>query len=423
MEPPAKLHKEASSQQLFVLLEEDVDAEAPQQPAEDSPPQGSPAALPGRRLCGGWRDARLVAAAVALLLAAQLAALALAARFGRGGLSRRQLLPAEQKSVFGSLRLPERLPPPPAPQILTHGHPAYHCTYGVARSCPARELLANPELHEVATENLMQVGRGILVAADRDAVRATVAAGFRNLSRQLDTRAPAAARALAQLELSRAQKDAVLSSLRLASLPKVQRVGFEVSLAIRQSVSLRRGVIRRHVEDMLRSNIKEIEGLRDEVIPPSLLAFWDTSHQWEMTLEPENIQVMEAFHGGKFFGSMNASFYATFLPTLPKKLPTEEKMYGVWSGVLEEGKVVLNTIKLISRSRGLELDLPASTTSLSDNIDVKDLGSEVLSCELHEGSSMNNLMKAFFCPLKYGSQGIDALRAASSMARLRGNSA
>jgi len=220
---------------------------------------------------------------------------------------------------------------------------------------------------------------------------------------------------LARIELTVSQKNAVLTLMRLMSVPEVQRIGFEVALAIRRSVSLEKDVIKRHIEEMLANNIEEIRETRDDTVPDSVLALWGSGHAWEMTLEPENVKVMEAFRGGEFFGSMNASFYAESLPKTPERMPAQEKAYAVWGGVLEHGRALLDTVKLISWSSGVELRPPAWVTSLGDNIDVKDLGSELLSCELHKKSGMNNLMKAFFCPLKYGTQGMDALRAAGQL--------
>jgi len=99
----------------------------------------------------------------------------------------------------------------------------------------------------------------------------------------------------------------------------------------------------------------------------------------------------------------------------PKKLPAEEKAYGAWGGVLEQGRVFIDIIKLVSAAHGVELLVPPQATALAVNIDVKDLGSELLSCELYQEDGMNNFMKALFCPLKYGSQGLDAFRAVHAM--------
>merc|ERR1712227_392005 len=83
----------------------------------------------------------------------------------------------------------------------------------------------------------------------------------------------------------------------------------------------------------------------------------------------------------------------------------------MWGGTLEAARALLDVIALIGDASGKKIEMPAWATSLEENIDVKDLGTELLSCELHKNESINNFMKAIFCPLKYGTQGMDALRA------------
>jgi hypothetical protein len=317
----------------------------------------------------------------------------------------------QQKSsmVIGTPDLPDALPAAPTPKVRMMGHPAYHCSWQANKYCPAGTLLSSAEVFEVATENILRVAHGILVHADRDLVRDTVQAGFKNLSTQLHIRSPDAMQALTRMELTKAQKNAVLTLLRIRTVPEVQRIGYEVALAVRGSLSTETAVTRSHVEEMLTSNIKEIEDVREDTVPEKLETIWGTKHLWDMTLDAENVHMMEAFSNGHLFGSMNTSFYDHFLPKTPKHLPQEEKAYAVWGSVLEESRALLGLIRMLEED--ITLHVKASVTSLAANIDLKDLGSELLSCELHEGKGMNNLMKALFCPLKYGTQGLEAMRA------------
>mmetsp|Transcript_52641 Transcript_52641/g.104503 ORF Transcript_52641/g.104503 Transcript_52641/m.104503 type:complete len:470 (-) Transcript_52641:693-2102(-) len=336
---------------------------------------------------------------------------------------RESLSPPRQKSiVIGSRHVPKGLQPAPKPKIMFVGHPSYHCVYPMAEDCPARELFWNAEVHEVVTENLMQVGRGLLVHADRDLVRNTVAAGFRNISLNVMRHAPKIADQMFRLRISEAEKNLVLTSLRLISLPEVQRLGFEVAMAIRRSLSHDRGNIQHVIEEMLEAKLDDISNMVHELISPPLLKLWGPGHarhQWDMTLESENIDVMTHVDGGKFYGSMNATFYANAHGGAPGYLPREEKAYGAWGGILEEGRALLDVIRLIVRSSGNgDLEVPGWAASLTSNVDMQDLGRELLSCELHEEDGMDNFMKAIFCPLKYGTQGIDALRAVAQVRRI-----
>jgi hypothetical protein len=309
------------------------------------------------------------------------------------------------------------LPAPPQPHIMHMGHPAYHCTYGPAAKCPASELLFNAEVHEVCTENLMRVGRGLFKHADREIVRDAVSAGFRNISRQLAQRWPEAMQQLEQVTFTEREKNSLVSALRLMSVPSVQRIGFEVALAVRRSLSFEPQIVRQKVQEMLQSNVAELMRLREDLISGRLQELWgDSGLNFALTLQPENLQVMEAFHEGEFFGSMSADFYAQNRSGAPGRLPPEEKSYGAWGGVLEEGRVFLGLVRLAARASGhADTHFPAEATALSSNVDVRDLGSELLSCELHKKDGMNNFMKALFCPLKYGSQGLEALRSLDQM--------
>jgi len=342
----------------------------------------------------------------------------------QSGPGEESLRPPQQNSiVIGSRHVPKGLQPAPRPKIMIMGHPSYHCVYPMAQHCPAKELFWNAEVHEVVTENIMQVGRGLLVHADRDLVRNTVAAGFRNISLNVMKQAPTIAEKMSRLRISEAEKNLVLTSLRLISLPEVQRIGFKVALAIRRSLSHNRDTIQHKIEEMLHANFDEITNLLHELVSPPLLKLWGPGHarhQWDLTLESENIHVMTTVDGGKFYGSMNASFYADAHGGAPGYLPWEEKAYGAWGGILEEGRALLDVIRLIVRSSGNgNLAVPGWAASLADNVDMQDLGRELLSCELHEEDGMDNFMKAIFCPLKYGTQGIDALRAVAQMWRIK----
>jgi len=273
------------------------------------------------------------------------------------------------------------------------------------RSWSAGELFWSPEVHEVATENLMQVGKGLLVHADRDGIRTAVARAFRNVSLRLEAREHSAAAMLATLRLSEAEKGAVLTSLRLLSMPQVQSIGLDVGLAIRSSASTDPTIVEDTIEAAVRPHLAGIERLRDDLVSGTLFELWGVGKRWRMSLAPENIQVMQASHGGKLYTGS-----ASEIP------PLEEKNLVVLGGVLEEARALLDVLSLCAHREGQDLHVPAWATSMGDNIE---LGPGLLSCELgfaHDvKADFKDFMRALFCPLKYGSQGIDALRAVSDL--------
>jgi hypothetical protein len=281
--------------------------------------------------------------------------------------------------------------------------------------CPAGALFQNPEVHEAAAANLMEVGRnGFLATRDWSTVKAAVVAGFRRINDELSDKAPKAARQLGLIQLSEQQKDAVLSSMRLISEPRVQRIGFEVGQAIRNCPSTDKEQLKRLIEERLKPRLPELLKLRNELMPEPLLELWATDHQWDMTLDPENVQVMQAKQGGKFapaFVSLGDVYRLGRAPT-----ESGSKSYSLTGGVVEEARALIDLIKACTRLFGQDLQVPERATSLAGTFN---FDAEALSCELRaaDGDARINEMKALFCPLKFGTQGLDALRAAADMDR------
>merc|ERR1719356_162840 len=94
------------------------------------------------------------------------------------------------------------------------------------------------------------------------------------------------------------------------------------------------------------------------------------------------------------------------------------KTLGAIGGVVEEGRALIDIIKLCAHIIRGESDPPLLATSMAGTLDFKN---NVLSCQLSSGaaelgkSSEVDFAKAIFCPLKFGVQGLDALRAVPNM--------
>jgi len=287
------------------------------------------------------------------------------------------------------------------------------CDYREIPVCPAWDLFSNPEVHEVATENILRVGHQLLGPTDRQTVMAAVATGFKNISSQLQSRAPLVAGELTMLQLTEQEKDAVLSSLRLLSDSRVQVLGRNVAQAIRDCGSPDRDYVRSCIETAMQPRLTEITDLRREVVPKGLRQLWGVGNKWDMTLDPENILAMQTSHGGRF-AAVSASLQDIYaMGTTNRPTTLSEKNYGIKGGVIEEGRALLDIIKLCTRLTGKELKVPSWAGSLTGNVDLR---AEPLSCELDTTKASSvNFMKALFCALKFGTQGLDALRAASAI--------
>jgi len=209
------------------------------------------------------------------------------------------------------------------------------------------------------------------------------------------------------------QKNAVIDSIRLMSDPRVQGIGRDVGQAIHDSKSTNRAELKRRIQAKLQPRMNEITKLRSEVMPGPLHQAWGGEHQWTMTLDKENIRVMGTYHGDAKYGSIRKSFgsYAHSDELTPFSLTT----YSILGGVLEQGRALLDIIELCGRHFGKHLEVPYWVTYLGGNMEVT---SELLSCEHHFVNPNRldvklNSTSALFCPLKFGTQGMDALKAAA----------
>lgn len=284
------------------------------------------------------------------------------------------------------------------------------CDYADMPYCPAHDILSNPELHTVATKILMRTASGLFSEADESTVRTVVTEGFANISKELKLIDPEAMEELSSVHLTESQKDALLTLLEIIDEPRVQSIGLDVAKAIheRARMSGARDDLRGHIEKRLVARREEILALRDALIPTQLLEFLGHTNQWFMTLHPDNLQVMETVSDGweLVIRGEHDHFTAQTLAST-----RAQRSLDIFAGVLEEGRALLDMIELHAMSLGKQLRVPQLTVSV--NYKKGAIGSEPLSCDLQEGELW--FIKAILCPLKFGTQGLDALRAAAEI--------
>ncbi|CAK0799379.1 unnamed protein product [Prorocentrum cordatum] len=98
-----------------------------------------------------------------------------------------------------------------------------------------------------------------------------------------------------------------------------------------------------------------------------------------MTLDPENVGMMQAYDGGlgsTMFQSLNDVYAAGGMDF---EASENLKSFGAVGGVVEEGRALVDIIKLCARLYTVDTSLPLSATSLAGTLD---FGSNVLSCQL-----------------------------------------
>lgn len=275
-------------------------------------------------------------------------------------------------------------------------------THGGMPACPALGLFDRPEVHHVAAGRLMRIGSSFLGTGDFDTVSKIVAANFGNISLRLQRATPDLAIAMEMIQLSDRQRDAVLACVQLIGDQQVQELGLHVAQAIHSSPSNDRGVpFLRHIRRQLRPRCGSIKALRDKLIPLALRRLWGTGHLWEMTLDLEDTGMMMQT-GSNSFAMEQTQLQSVDLQSIS---------LGLEIGVLEEGRIMIDLIKQIAGLHGKDMRVPAWVTSMA-----KKVRPEQLSCDLRSVTqNSKDVMKAWLCPLKFGSQGLDALRAAEEV--------
>jgi len=338
-----------------------------------------------------FRQRRSLTSAIALgagLLVCGCAALACISRAHRG--SRTWTLSSTGAAVqwWASLRGVDS-------SELAHGS----CDYSMQMSCPARSLLEMPEVHEVVAQNLLRLGRRIVGPQTAPIVKTIVGVCFRNVSKQLERESLQVARELERLRFTRSQKVATLNSLRLLADPRIENIGLDIAEAITNSTMTSAAVV--DLDDAsteLTALLErfEVGALQADLQPVQLL--WSEGRQWSLTLEFESRRSMAGVssHWRDTIDEVEQSAEVAW--GLSAAAVEEETKSAIVAGALVHARVLLDIIKVRAHS-----GVPARVTSLSSYLGVNQ---KAVSCR---GS--DRFLSQFACPLKFGIQGMDALRA------------
>lgn len=260
----------------------------------------------------------------------------------------------------------------------------------------------NSDIHEAVTETLMRMGHKILRPTNRSAVKEIVTKSFLNMSAELHKSAPEMVDELDALQLSEVQKDAVVTTVLLLADPQIRSIGVDAARAIQECASTEKRHLKHSIIEKLQPRLAEIKKLHDEFVPQALRDLWGSDHRWEMTLDPENVRMMQSTIGD-FVSKPNAS----------KLVGARAKSYILLGGALGSGKALLGIIKLCTRVNGTNLSMPTWPTAFSQGID-----REVVRCVADAAEQDEaKFAEAMFCPLKFAMQGLDAVRGVSDIER------
>lgn len=263
----------------------------------------------------------------------------------------------------------------------------------------------------------MRVSRGLLDKTDQPLVKRIVASTFRNITAELQRRSPDTVQQLHRMMFTQRQKNKTLAVLKLVSDKRLRNIGLDVAEAIRDSKAVPervadvREVVRsvRDVQDFVENTLAQtalVELERDEalMLPAELRHFLGMAHQWSRTLDLENLEMM------KSVDSQWRSIEAGWRERPVRATSSLEGLRrAIRAGALEMVRVLLFIIELASYTR-----MPAWIWW--DNTGGEDEPQDGLSCKLDRANAALNLV---LCPLRFGGQGLDALRARSHIANRR----
>lgn len=281
---------------------------------------------------------------------------------------------------------------------------------------PGAAVLASREVRDDVAACVLQAGHSFLEPADRALTAQAVDALLANVSTGLGRGAPGVARGLDRVGLSQGETEAALSTLRLLGNERVQGIGREVAQAIYHSPSADGMYLRQAIEEQLQPKTWELRTLLREVVPASLRRLWQSQGgrqrvQWELTLDTENIHCM---WGGRPHAAQGASSSRSLAA-----LGHREKYAAAAGGALEATKVLLDMLQKCAGSDG-----PPWAAVLGGHGAIAGLPRPqpppAWPCEAGAAAALGparerggaDALKEVLCSLKFGVQGLEALRAA-----------
>lgn len=132
-----------------------------------------------------------------------------------------------------------------------------------------RSLLEGSELTELATDNLMAIGKDSIDHMKRDTLRGHVARSFQDISMSIQEADPEAHRRLGELELNEDDKTSVLHVLRHFGSSRMVSLTQDIVDAARQAKHEggNHEVLQRHLSEKLVPRVSEMRQLSEDLFP------------------------------------------------------------------------------------------------------------------------------------------------------------
>jgi len=166
----------------------------------------------------------------------------------------------------------------------------------------AAQLFHSRELAEVATENVMKIGRGEISPDQRGEVLAHVTARFRNISAEIARRHPGVPAQLDAIQLDARQQRAILDDLRGLSDPRLQALGRDVGLVVHAGLAASQepsSTLAALLQEHFAPRAGALRRLRDELTPAELREDEDEEDGGEgpvLALDAERMSLVQTVH-------------------------------------------------------------------------------------------------------------------------------
>eukprot|EP00929_Paragymnodinium_shiwhaense_P048534 TRINITY_DN2452_c0_g1_i2.p1 TRINITY_DN2452_c0_g1~~TRINITY_DN2452_c0_g1_i2.p1 ORF type:complete len:470 (+),score=111.11 TRINITY_DN2452_c0_g1_i2:83-1411(+) len=332
----------------------------------------------------------------------------------------------------------------------------------------ARTLLESPAVHDVASENVLNVHARLPgMTKSKEEVKDLVTRTFRDVSQRMKDMTPETWDALEGTTLSAEQHDGIVHMLKYMKDPRVMQLGLDTAAALREAGSDDQEALKASIIEKLKPRAKEIHSLYEEAVPAHMREVMKAKpgEGLNSILEPAKVKILKTVDGSyydqfapektvatvdrRLQGNMYAVKSSVTTPavqqspyamlrggaTFPTKqaAPTHswvqkgvsgpyqkaEEALGVIGAALAEADTLVRMINPLCKVMpgGHDLKVPPMVTSA---LGLGDFVFQVADCEL-DAVADGNGVEAVGCPAMSASAGMDAMREPLTLVGLLGD--
>jgi len=272
----------------------------------------------------------------------------------------------------------------------------------------ASQLFHSRELAEVATDNVMKIGRGEISPDQRDDVLAHVTARFRNISTEIASRHPEVPAQLDAIQLDAQQQKAILDDMRGLSDPRLQALGRDVGLVLHAGLAASRepsSALDALLQEHFSPRIGALRQLRDEVTPAELREDEEDGGEGPgLALDPERMSLVQTIHKWNVEIDFSRPELGQEASSVRGRRLKSSMMAGL--KMMEHAQKFFKTIQKFAKKAGITLP------DLKDILDKVNVG-KLCKCAL-SAVSKGKMMSVMKCGMQFASAAMDVLKSIKS---------